>query len=52
MIEKSFLLVRTNPTLTGNVKLVVASDYQLYLESYNANQTLTDQKFKHYLIKK
>jgi hypothetical protein len=52
MIEKSFLLVRTNPSLTGNVKLVISSDYQLYLESFNTNQTLSNKKFKHFLIKK
>lgn len=52
MIEKSFLLVRTNPSLTGNVKLVISSDYQLYLESFNTNQALSNKKFKHFLIKK
>ncbi len=52
MIEKSFFIIRTNPALTGNVKLVVSSDYKLYLESFNANQTLRNQRFKHYLIKK
>ncbi|MFM2392630.1 MAG: Tenacibaculum phage PTm1, partial [Bacteroidota bacterium] len=51
MIEKSFFIIRTNPTLTGNVKLVVSSDYKLYLESFNANEALRNQRFKHYLIK-
>ncbi len=52
MIEKSFFIVRTNPSLTGNVKLVVSSDYNLYLESFNANQALRNERFKHYHIKK
>ena len=52
MIDKSFLILRANPSLSGNVKLVVSSNYQLYLESYNANQTLMKEQFKHFLIKK
>ena len=51
MIDKSFLILRANPSLSGNVKLVVSSNYQLYLESYNANQTLMKEQFKHFLIK-
>ena len=37
MINKSFQLLRTNPALTTNVKLVVGSDYKLYLESLGIN---------------
>lgn len=51
MIEKSFFIIRTNPALTGNVKLVISSNYNLYLESFNANETLRKQRFKHFLIK-
>lgn len=51
LIEKSFQILRANPALTGNVKLVVDSNYKLYLESFNANKTLRDKRFKHYLIK-
>jgi hypothetical protein len=52
MIEKSFLLVRTNPALTGNVKLVVSSDYKLYLESFDINKSLSQDRFRHFEIKK
>src|ERR1035437_9661924 len=52
MINKSFQLLRTNPALTTNVKLVVSSDYKLYLESFDTNKQLSDQKFKHYPIAK
>jgi len=52
MINNSFQLIRTNPALTTNVKLVVSSDYKLYLESFDTNKQLSDQKFKHFSIKK
>lgn len=52
MISKSFQLLRTNPALTTNVKLVVTSNYKLYLESFDTNKQLSDQKFKHFLINK
>ena len=31
---ESFMLLRTNPKLTGNVKLVVTEDYNLYLDTF------------------
>lgn len=52
MIDKSFSLVRTNPALTTNIKLVVDSNYGLFLESYNANKDLSDNAYKHYRINK
>jgi hypothetical protein len=52
MINKSFQLLRTNPALTTNTKLVVTSDYKLYLESFDTNKQLSDQKFKHFLLNK
>ena len=52
MINNSFQLLRTNPGLTTNVKLVVSSDYKFYLESFNTNSQLSDQKYKHFSISK
>ena len=52
MINKSFQLLRTNPALTTNVKLVVSSDSTLYLESFNTNTQLSDNKYKHFKILK
>ena len=52
MIDKSFQLLRTNPALTTNIKLVVGSDYKLYLESFDTNKQLSDQKYKHFSINK
>jgi hypothetical protein len=52
VIHKSFQLLRTNPALTTNIKLVVDPEYKLYLESFDTNKQLSDQKYKHYLINK
>lgn len=52
MINKSFQLLRTNPLLTTNLKVVVTSDYNLYLESFNSNVELSNVKFKHYKMSK
>ena len=54
MVEKlldnvSYALVRTNPKLTANVKLVTNGD-NLYLESFNANTELSSSKFKAFKI--
>lgn len=46
----SISLLRANPALTTNVKIVVDSSYNLYLESYSANLELSNKKYKKYLI--
>lgn len=43
---KSHVILRTNPVLTSNVKLVVDSSGEIYLDSINANRTLSDQRYK------
>ena len=43
---KSHVILRTNPLLTSNVKLVVDSAGEIYLDSINANRTLSDQRYK------
>ena len=50
--EASYGLVRTNPKLTANVKLVVDSNNNLYLDSFSANTTLSKSKFKAFKIDK
>ncbi len=50
MVNKSFQLLRTNPRLTTNIKMVVSSDDKIYLESFNTNKQLSDQKYKHYQL--
>lgn len=49
---KSFSLIRTNPALTTNLKLIVSSNYDMYLETFNSNSELANSKFKHFRINK
>lgn len=54
MVEKildkaSYSLLRTNPKLSGNVKLVSNGD-DLYLESFSANTQLSSTKFKSFKL--
>ena len=46
----SFGLIRTNPKLSTNVKLVVDSKYGMYLESFDANNELSKSKYKAFRI--
>jgi len=43
----TFQLIRTNPKLSGNVKLVVYDD-RLWLNAINVNDTLSNDKFQRY----
>lgn len=49
-MNNSFQLIRTNPRLTTNIKLIVSSDDNLYLESFNSCKELSDEKYKHRLL--
>ena len=54
MVEKlldktSFGLVRTNPKLTGNVK-IISNGNDIYLESFNANTRLSSSSFKAFKV--
>ena len=46
----SFGLIRTNPKLSTNVKLVCDSNYGLTLDSFDANEELSDKQFKGLLV--
>lgn len=48
--DKSRPLLRTNPKLTTNVKIVYNSEEEIYLESINASKELTDSKYKRYRV--
>ena len=55
MVEKildkaSFGLIRVNPKLTANVKVVVDSKENIYLESFSANTTLSSSSFKAFKV--
>lgn len=43
---ESFMLLRTNPKLTGNIKLVVDSDYDLYLDTFKVSNVLNDRIYR------
>ena len=47
--KASYSIVRTNPKLTGNVK-VVSDGTDIYLESFSANTELASQKFKAFKV--
>lgn len=44
--NSTFQLIRTNPKLTGNVKLVVDSVGDLWLSAIQVNETLSDVKYQ------
>ena len=46
----SFSLLNTNVSLTSNVKLVVDSNYQLYLESIDSDPSLSNEIYKKFKI--
>jgi len=48
--DTAFSLVRTNPKLTGNVKLIVNSSQSLFFESIDAAPELAKDKYKAYPI--
>ncbi len=48
--EASFQLVRTNPKLTGNVKLTVDSNDNMWLNSIDANEELSKALYKRFSI--
>lgn len=50
MSNVSKYLVRANVALTSNYKLVVDKKYNLYLESYDSNEILSDKKYKGFNI--
>ena len=43
----SFMLLRTNPKLTGNIKLVLDSKDNMYLDTFEINSILSNYKYKH-----
>jgi hypothetical protein len=52
MSNNSFQIIRTTPLLTTNMKIVISSDYELYMESFNSDKLLNVDKYKHYKISK
>ena len=48
---ESFMLLRTNPKLTGNVKLVVDNNYNLYLDTFKTSKTSVLNKKQYRKVK-
>jgi len=48
--KTSFGLIRTNPKLTGNVKIIADSKDVLYLESFDATSELAKSKYKGFKV--
>lgn len=43
----SYALLRTNPKLTGNIKVVVDSNNNLYLDTFKVSTTLSQRRYRH-----
>ena len=52
MSLETYLLIRTNPKLSGNIKLVVDSEYRLYLDTLkdSGSSMLNDRVYRKYPI--
>ena len=48
--NSSFGVLRTNPRLTGNLKLTLDSEGGVWLNSIDANITLSQQKYKKFRV--
>jgi hypothetical protein len=48
--QTSFQLFRTNPKLTGNVKISVNSEDQIFLDSIESNSELASSRYKRFSI--
>lgn len=48
--RSSFMILRTNPKLTGNIKLVVDSSNNMYLDTFKVSPTLSEKRYRHALI--
>ena len=48
--KTSFGILRTNPKLTSNIKLITDGSDRLYLESFDANEELSKSKYKGFKV--
>jgi len=44
--ESSYLVLRTNPKFSGNIKLIVDSDDNLYLDTFKVSDILSNKKYR------
>ena len=48
--NSSFQVIRTNPLLTGNLKITLQTNGRVSFNSIDANQTLSNDRFKNFNI--
>jgi len=44
--SSSFQILRTNPKLTGNIKIVIDSNHNMYLDTFEVKESLMNEKVK------
>lgn len=44
--QSSYMLIRTNPKLSGNIKLVIDSNDNLYLDTFKINNELSQKNYR------
>lgn len=45
--DVSYALLRTNPKLTGNIKVVIDSKSNIFLDTFKISNVLSDKKYRH-----
>lgn len=45
-IQSSYMLIRTNPKLSGNIKLVIDDKDDLYLDTFKINNELSEKRYR------
>jgi len=48
--EASYMLMRTNPKFTGNIKLVADTSNYLYLDTFKVSDILSNKKYRHQIV--
>ena len=48
--EASYLIMRTNPKFTGNIKIYIDASNNMFLDTFKISDTLTNKKFRHQKI--
>ena len=46
----SYQLIRTNPKLSGNIKVVITSDNKIYLDTFKVSSNLNKYAYRHYSV--
>ena len=44
--DASYMLLRTNPKFSGNVKIIISNDNKIYLDTFKVSPILSNRKFR------